>query len=147
MLGKDTGPELLRLKQLRDALKGRGYGASFIKELPEIPMMSNEEKVRMWSMASRFCVMIDDVPSGHIAEYQILKSQRSILALLRPRGRGSTFMIGDDPIVDTNHIAVFEFDHTPLAKVDEAIEWAEAIAKTREDGYGAAYPWRHTTPR
>lgn len=42
--------------------------------------------------------MIDRVPSGHIDEYEILKQQGSILAVLRPKDSGSTYMIGDDEI-------------------------------------------------
>jgi hypothetical protein len=142
VLGKDTNSELQDLIQLCDYLTGKGYKAHLIKDLPEVPMMSNEEKVRSWVAAPRFCVMIDKKPSGHILEYLILKQQRCILGLLRPEGSGSTRMIGDDNLVDVNFIRTFEFKHTPLEIIDSVINWAENIASNRQKAYNDEYPWR-----
>lgn len=129
VLGKDTGPELQELIQVRDYLSSKGYDARLIKDLPEIKVTSNEEKVRTWTGAARFCVMIDRKPSGHISEYQILKQQRSLLAFLRPRGYGSTYMIGDDELVDLNYIKNLNFNHSPLEVLDDLIAWAEGMLK------------------
>jgi hypothetical protein len=146
VLGSYSPADLLReLTQVRDALRLRGYDAQLIQNLPELAMMSNEEKVRLWTMASRYCVMVDRSASGHIAEFMILKEQRSILALLRPLGSGSTFMIGDAALVDINYIHIFEFKDSPIEVLDEAINWAEGLAKVRSEAYNKAYPWR-TSP-
>jgi len=142
VLGKDTGDQLQELIQVRDYLKGKGYDAELIKNLPDIPMMSNEEKVRLWSLASRFVVMIDRVPAGHLVEYQILKEQRTITAFLRPAGSGSTYMIGDDALVDINYMQLFEFNDTALSILDSVKTWAEQIAEQRATAYNKAYPWR-----
>jgi hypothetical protein len=144
VLGKDTGPELQELVQVRDSLRGMGYDAELVKDLPEIPMMSVEEKVRLWSHVSRFVVMVDRVPAGHIAEYVMLKEQRTILALLRPKAGGSTRMIGDEGMVDINYIHQFEFGSTPLGVLSEARDWAETIVRDRTVAYDKAYPWRDT---
>jgi hypothetical protein len=142
VLGKDTGVELQELLQVRDAIRAKGYHAELIKDLPEIPMMSNEEKVRLWTLASRFSVMVDRVPAGHLAEYVILREQRSILALLRQKGTGSSYMVGDDPLVDQNFVKLFEFGASPLELLPDVAEWAENVASARERAYGEAYPWR-----
>ena len=142
VLGKDTGAELHELIQIRDYLKGIGYDAELIKDLPEIPMMSNEEKVRLWCLVSRFVIMVDRSPAGHLAEYVILREQRTILALLRPRGHGSTYMIGDDQLVDSNAVRLFEFDETPLKTLDPVKKWAEMTVQKRTSQYNKAYPWR-----
>jgi hypothetical protein len=146
VLGKDTGDQLQELIQVKDYLKGKGYDAELIKDLPEIPMMSNEEKVRLWALVSRFVVMVDRVPAGHLAEYQILKEQRTITALLRPIGSGSTYMVGDDSLVDINYIRLFEFSDTPLSILNSVQEWAEKIAEQRAVAYNKAYPWRDKRP-
>ncbi|MDD4580727.1 MAG: hypothetical protein PHF80_08625 [Methanothrix sp.] len=143
VLGKDSGSDLQELLQVRDYLRGKGYNAELIKELPEIPMMSNEEKVRLWTLSSRFCVMVDRIPAGHLAEYQILKSQRSILALLRPVGVGSTYMIGDDELIDLNFIKTFNFEQTPLDMLEDVIDWAEKFVSDRTRSYENTYPWRN----
>jgi len=142
VLGKDTGKELQELIQVRDYLRGKGYEAELIKDIADIPMMSNEEKVRLWALVSRFVVMVDRVPAGHIAEYMMLKEQRTIMALLRPSGTGSTFMIGDAHMVDLNFVQLFEFDSTPFNVLENVVSWAESIAKKRIDSYDKAYPWR-----
>lgn len=142
VLGAYSGSDLEELIQVRDYLSQKGYDAVLIRDLPEIPMMTSAEKVRLWAQASRFCVMVDRIPSGHISEYEILKQQNVILALLRPAGDRSTYMIGDDHLVDVNFINLFEFDRSPLQILDEAVEWAEAIAQEREKTYNALYPWR-----
>lgn len=146
VLGRDSGPELEELIGVRDYLRARGYDAGLIKDFAEIPMMSNEEKVRAWTISSRFCVMVDRIPAGHIAEYMMLRGQRSILAILRPLGSRSTYMIGDDQLVDVNFIRVFEFDQTPLSVLADAIDWAEKIALERARAYDKAYPWRLAGP-
>jgi hypothetical protein len=104
--------------------------------------MSNEDKVRLWTIASRYCVMVDRSASGHIAEFMILKEQRSILALLRRLGSGSTFMIGDAALVDANYIRILEFENSPIEVLNEAIDWAEGVARIRSEAYDKAYPWR-----
>jgi len=142
ILGKDSGKELRELSQVKDRLYRKGYNARLIKELPEIPMMSNEEKVRLWSLASRFVIMIDNVPTGHIAEYMMLKEQRTILALLRKKGAGSTYMIGDDHLVDLNYIKLFEYDDSPLSVIKTVTDWAENLAVKRIKAYNQNYPWR-----
>jgi hypothetical protein len=78
VLGKDTDPELQELIQVRDFLRGKGYESFLIKELPEVPTMSNEQKMRAWTLPARFCVMVDREPSGHILEYGILTTKVSV---------------------------------------------------------------------
>src|SRR5215211_4148940 len=143
VLGGYSPPDLLaELMHVRDSLRVKGYDAQLIQDLPELAMMSNEEKVRLWTMASRYCVMVDRSASGHVAEFMILKEQRSILAFLRPLGSGSTFMIGDAALVDINYIRIFEFESSPIEVLDEAIDWAESLARVRSETYNKAYPWR-----
>jgi hypothetical protein len=130
------GDELVRV---RDYLLRRGYDATLIRDLPEIPEMSNKDKVRMWTSAARFCVMVDRTPSGHVAEYEMLLTQKTLLALLRPPGRGSTSMIGDDPLVDVNHVKAFPFATSPLEKLEDSIAWAEDMIRQRSDAYNQLY--------
>ena len=142
VLGKYSGSELNELRQVRDYLKAKGYDAHLIEDLPEHPMISNEEKVRYWTGGSKFCVMIDREAAGHIAEYEYLKTQRTILALLRQKGKASTYMIGDEHLVDFQYINLFEFEKSPLDIMGAVIDWAEKLAKKRAEEYGKFYPWR-----
>lgn len=144
VFGKDSATnDLNEMCQVRDYLKTKNYDAYLLRELPEHPLMSNEEKAKLWALASRFCIMIDREPSGHIAEYNYLKSERVILAFLRPKGKGSTYMIGDDD-VEVNHIKLFEFETSPLEVLDDAIAWAEEFVGKKIKALREKYPWRKT---
>jgi hypothetical protein len=144
VLGNYKDPHLTELVSIKQALVSKGYDAKLIVELAESPMMSNEEKVRLYAQASRFCVMVDREPSGHVAEYGYLREQRVILAFLQPTGSGSTFMIGDASLVDVRHLATFKFKGSALSVLDQAVEWAEGLVRERENAYREAYPWRGT---
>jgi hypothetical protein len=141
VLGSYGLPEA-NLMRVREYLLSRKYEAWLLKELPEVPSMSLEEKCRTWCGASKFCVIVDEVASGHIAEYGMLKSQRTIIALIRREGECSTHMIGDEGEVDYNFIRVFEFRNDPLEVIDSVIDWAEELTRKRIIAYGESYPWR-----
>jgi hypothetical protein len=143
VFGKDSDSHNLgEMYRVRDYLKAKDYEAYLLRELPEHPLMSNEEKAKFWALASRFCVMIDREPSGHIAEYNYLRGERVVLAFLRPKGKGSTYMIGDDSIVEINHIKIFEFESSPLQVLDNAVTWAEDFIRKKIEALKDAYPWR-----
>jgi len=132
ILGKDT-PLLRRIKDELSTLK---YNAFSVKEEPDIPGQSPEEKVKLYTLMSKFAVMEDSVASGHIAEFEYCKNNRVILATLRQKGKGSTWMIGDAPLVDVNYIKSFEYNERNLHSVlIEATKWAESFIQRRTDAY------------
>jgi hypothetical protein len=147
VLGSYHPPHSGELASLRDDLKRRGYDAKLISDLPDLPSESNAQKVQNWTSAARFAVMIDRDPAGHLAEYELLRAQQTILALFRPTTGGSSWMIGDDEEVDVNFIRTFHFQRSPLETMERAVEWAERIARKREDAFNRRYPWRRSSHR
>ena len=92
---------------------------------------------------ARFAVMEDSIAGGQIAEFGYCKDDRHILALLRQRGKHSTWMINDAHLVDAPYIRVFEYDETNLdVTLREATAWAEAFLERRAATYDKHYPWR-----
>jgi len=61
-----------------------------VKEQKSLPYSSPEEKVKTLTLLSRFAVMEDTSPSGHIVEFEYCKNNRVVLAILRKQGKGST---------------------------------------------------------
>jgi hypothetical protein len=142
VLGSYKGSQEDELRQVRDRLIGLGYDAFLIKDLPENNEMSLPEKVRLWTTASRFCIMVDRDASGHIKEYEMVKSQRKPLILLRPENKGSTWMIGDDEIIDLNFIKTFEFTDSVFETIEDGVQWAEDLLHQRGKAYPEFYPWK-----
>ena len=81
--------------------------------------------------------------SGHIAEFEYCKNNRVVLVLIRQEGKGSTWMIGDAPLVDVNYIRSFEYGERNLHDVlVEASKWAESFLQRRSNSYKKHFPWR-----
>lgn len=139
VLGKDTP----MLRRIRDELRTLKYNSFLVKEQPDLPGQSPEEKAKLYTLMSKFAVMEDSFASGHIAEFEYCKNNRVILAILRQKRKSSTWMIGDAPLVDTNYIKSFEYAERNLHGVlVEASKWAEAFIQRRVDSYKKHFPWR-----
>lgn len=144
VLGKDTGDEFERLQVICDYLRGRHYDPILVKTHPDIPELSNEEKVRVFADHSRFVVLENSFPAGQIAELKMCSTNRIITATVRETGRGSSFMV-TDYFRDFDFIKEFEYaDEGESLKsgLASAIEWAERKIKERTEYYNGLYPWR-----
>lgn len=137
----DDGPHENELRQVRDQIRSRGYNAYLIKELPGNPSKPLPHKVKMWCLGSKFSVLVDRDPSGHVREYSDLVGEDVPIAILREQNSGSTFMIGHERHTD-DFVEQFEFEQTSLEVVDDAITWAEEFSSKLEEIYDSEYPWR-----
>lgn len=138
VLGKETP----LLRRIRDELRTMNYNSFLAKEQPDIAGQSPEEKVKLFALMSKFAVMEDSVASGHLPEFEYCKNNRVVLALLRQKGKGSTWMVGEAPLVDINYIKSFEYDEKSLHDVlFEASKWAESFIQRRADAYKNYFPW------
>lgn len=142
ILGKDTGPESERLRWIAEILLELGYEPVIVKDEPDIPEISNEEKVLVFMNTSRFAVVENSFASGEIAELKMSSANRIISACVRETGRGSTWMLSGYP-VDFNFIQEFEYDgsHESLRRsLQQATKWAEDRIVERRKYYQANYP-------
>jgi len=94
----------------------------FAKRAPDIPEMSNEEKVRVLADTSRFVVLENSFPAGQIAELKMCATNRIITASIRQSGKGSSWMVGDYS-KDFDFINEFEYDGS-LSSLKTAISHA-----------------------
>ena len=92
LLGSYTSAAEQRLQAMADALRELGYDPLLVKDIPDHPLQSLEQKVVALGSLSRFIVVDDSEKSGHIAEIEICKDNRWITILLPPKGIGSTWM-------------------------------------------------------
>jgi hypothetical protein len=138
----DGGKSEIELYDVVDAIEDQGHDAELIRNKPEAKHMSISEKVRAWTVLAPFCVMVDKKPSGHLTEYELIKQNRTVTALLRPKKSGSTWMIGEEPLVDYNYIKAFPFKNAPTEKITKAVSWAEGVLEDRMKAYDDFYEFR-----
>ena len=110
ILGKDSEEYLLELKIKKFLVNKEYNNATLLKLKEDIPNQSLSQKVRLWGLLCRFTIIVDRAPAGHLNEFEMLKSQDTIMAILRPVGFKSTSMMESNPKTDS--IRTFEFEHT-----------------------------------
>lgn len=142
VLGPDGATGLPRLREIQAELASLGYPSHLLKELPEDPEQSNSQKLRMWALAAPFAIMEDSSPAGQIAEFELCKQCEVVTAVLRERGRGSTWMIGPDNSLSYPFVKFFEYNPPSLSvAIGAAVAWAKEVLAQRRIEYGR-YPWR-----
>ncbi len=144
VLGKDTGEELNRLHKVRDIIGTRGYEGILVKEHPDIPELSNEDKVRTFAGLCRFVLIENTFPAGQIVECKICSTNRIVTAALREKRHGASFMV-TDYFKDFDFMEEFTYtmDGGSLTEaVGRALTWAETKSKERGDYFDSLYPWR-----
>jgi hypothetical protein len=142
ILGKDTGAQLVHLRSIQEIVCGIGYRAEIVKDAPEIPEMSNEDKVRALADSSRFVLLENSFAAGQIVEMKIMSTNRIVTAILREEGLGSSWMVSD---YDIDFAFMREFVYTPDTLeevVGAACKWAEQFVAGRVEQLARRYPWR-----
>ncbi len=131
VLGSYKPERRAELESVRDALRAIKYSADLIEDFPDAPFLDVEQKVRWWTLTSRFCVLVDHEPSGHLVELDILTQQRTITAIARPHGRPSSAMLAKDPSRDYTFIRAFSYEKSPLEILPQCSLWAESQFRAR----------------
>lgn len=96
-----------------------------------------------WALSSRFVILEDSVPTGHLIELKDLQVNRVTTIVLREKGRGSTYMsaaLGVD----------FRFMHeltytrkTLRTTVERSVKWAKRFVESRARRLDREYKsWR-----
>jgi hypothetical protein len=141
ILGKDSEEYLIELMMVKKFLVNKGYKhATLLKLKEDVPSQSLSQKLRLWGLLCRFSIIVDRMPAGHLNEFEMLKSQETVIAVLRPKAYRSTFMMDSHP--QSGLIRSFEFEKSPLERMADVIVWAEEIVKKNEEYYNNEYEWR-----
>jgi hypothetical protein len=131
-----------RLALIREAVEVRGYKTMLVDEVPEMPQYDLRHKVNMLAGICRFVVVDDSSKAGHIAELQMIDSDRVIAGILRLEGSDTSYM--NRGLSATSRV-ITEVTYTP-ASLDDAVAhlttWAEETRTALEAFFTQAYPWR-----
>ena len=89
VLGADTGKHLSRLQAIKRVLEEHGYYVYLVKEQPNRLGESTMQKVLRYALSSRFVVVENSCPSGHLYEVpHVAKMAECVTAVLQQQGRG-----------------------------------------------------------
>jgi hypothetical protein len=96
ILGKDTGEGLELLKRIQAHLDELGFYTYIIKEQPNVIGESVLQKVLRFGLSSRFVVIENSEPTGHLYEFpHVAKLAELTSIILQREGEGATWMFED----------------------------------------------------
>lgn len=142
ILGKDTGDGLDLLKRIQTHLDNLGFYTYIIKEQSDIIGESVMQKVLRFGLSSRFVIIENSEPTGHLYEFpHITKFAELTSIVLQRQGEGSTWMF-EDLYHRLQNIKKFEYTNDTLEEqINVGIEWANEYAKSFGDYQKLKLPW------
>ena len=142
ILGKDTGDGLVLLKRIQAHLEGLGFYTYIIKEQPDIIGESVMQKVLRFGLSSRFVIVENSEPTGHLYEFpHITKFAELTTIVLQRQGDGATWMF-EDLYHRLNNIKKFEYTNDTLEQsINTGIEWAGNYLKSFGNYQKEKLPW------
>ena len=142
ILGKDTGESAALLKTIEALLQDKGYHTYIIREQPDRLGESIIQKVLRYALSSKFVVIENSEPSGHLYEIpQIAKLAECVTVVLQEKDKGATWMLEDAYF---KHHNMRRFAYSPRAleqTITEAATWAEDFYKKFADFQTETLPW------
>lgn len=142
VLGSYDQPGMVRLDSIKRTLRELKFEPIILEDVPDHPQQSLQQKVLVLSQLSRFVVVEDSFPSGHLSEVQLCVQGSCPTVLLRAHGKAASYMtvgLGDSSRM------ILEKDYNPdslLADLSEAVEWAENLIRELQIKRNIHYPWR-----
>jgi len=142
ILGKDTGNGLEKLKEIQKYVNSIGYNGILIKEQPNKSGKSIMQKVSEYAISSRFVIIENSYPSGHLYELpHIIKNLELTTIVLQKKGGGATWMF-EDLHFRLKYMEKFDYEEGSLKKqIDVGIEWANNFLSSFRDHQKLILPW------
>jgi hypothetical protein len=131
-----------RLSAISAALKDKGYNPILIKDIPDLLGQDLSQKVVTIGSISRFIVVDDSEPSGHIMEIDLCRINRWVTVLLRAEGKGSTWMTAGASLYSNVMYETAYDPSEPKQAIDVSTAWAEERLKEIKSSLSRTYPWR-----
>lgn len=131
-----------RLLSISAALEETGYEPVLVEDIPDFEHYDLRQKVVAIGAVSRFIVIDDSSPSGHLNEVELCSTNRWVTIILR-KHKCHTSWITAGASLTSNVILETDYDpETPLPAIQKATRWAEDRLKELKDKLNNLYPWR-----
>lgn len=124
ILGKDSGVSYKKLKKIQAVLKKNGLIGIIAKEQGDILSDSILRKIATLATMSKFVIIENSEPSGHLYELPFIKELECITIILQEVGKGATWIF-EDIYSKFNFIKKFLYKEENLEQIIlQALEWA-----------------------
>jgi hypothetical protein len=142
LLGDYKGEGKKRLDMMVEALKDIGYEPLLINDVQDFEHYDLAQKVVAIGALSRFVVIDDSSPSGHLMEVELCRNNRWVTILLHAEGIRASWMTAGAAI-SSNVILEKDYNLESTKEViSEASQWAEDKLKEIGKKLNNIYPWR-----
>lgn len=142
VLGSYKADNRGRFEQLESVLHELHWCPFKLIDAPDLPIQTNVEKFIAALICSRFVIVIDDEPSGHIAEVNILLHLRfRPVVVLRSSARPSTMFL-EDKIRTDDQFRVAQVEEVTRDSLLAHIEWAIEKSQAQIATFNEINSWR-----
>jgi hypothetical protein len=143
VLGKDNDDESMGLlRSIQSRLEARGRAGLLLKDQQDIDVQGLRAKLLLNAALSRFVVVENSTPSGHLYELPLIDMTGVVVAVLQQSGKGASFM-PDEAILTNAQWQRFVYQEDDFDTVVEAaLDWAEERVDEISQANRSARPWQ-----
>ncbi|MGZ8933103.1 MAG: hypothetical protein ACXW06_07490 [Halobacteriota archaeon] len=153
VLGAYDTAGMERLLALSSGLADLGYKPVLVADVPDFEHYDLAQKVVAIGSLSRFIVIDDSAPSGHLNEVELCRMNRWVTVLLRAHGHAASSMtlgasIASTMIHELEYAPIHELEYapdSPQSALQRATTWAEDRLVELEKQLRDIYPYRKTS--
>jgi hypothetical protein len=129
-------------ERLKGVLSSFGYNGLLLRDAPDLPNQTNLEKLVTAIVLSRFVIVIDTQPSGHLAEVmQLLQMRFKPVIILRFGDKPSTWFV-EDKIRTDDYFRVEVVPSISEQSLLPALSWAKAKTERQTAALNSINHWR-----
>ncbi len=131
-----------RFDEARAALEALGYAPFLLKDSPDLPIQCNIEKLFAAVMFSSFVLILDDHPSGHLAELATLLPLRLRPMIIVRHIPEPTTAFLEDSVRTNDSCQVQVLETITAASLTPAVQWARGWLTSQEVNLNTINTWR-----
>lgn len=123
-------------------LEKLNYEICIIKDMPDVEQVNPRQKLFTYAVLSRFLVVLDFGPSGHLNEIELLKDLTKPVAIISQDEKGSSYMTSG---LEVSHTFFHRFPIDKFGSLENslsiAVEWANDKIKEIQRYNKEKLPW------
>jgi len=142
VLGNYDDQGKTRIRSIVNTLRDLGYEAFTTEDIPDHPEQNLTQKVVTLASLSRFIIIDDTCPSGHLLEFSKCKENDWLTIVLHAEGVRGSWMTATGGLYSK---VIREQDYDPASPqvaLAMATSWAEGVLRDLKRDLSNSYPWR-----